>query len=153
MAAEGLRDGRDDRDFTDAIIEGVAYGGLIGGIRWQLYQWPESFEARLHFLEPKDSVRRPEAALFKRHEFDEPDDDVFLAGKLREWNDLVVVEAAQQAAVPLDLVGACLLCGTDPGYGAVEAAGHSRDACESVRCHRVPPHRDPVHACVAPRLS
>ena len=43
---------------------------------------------------------------FKRHDFDEPDDDAFLAEKLREGNDLVVVESAQQHAIYLDLVEA-----------------------------------------------
>lgn len=60
---------------------------------------------------------------FKRHDFDEPDDDAFLAEKLRKGNDLVVVEPAQQHAIYLDLVKASLLGGAKPGNDAVEAPG------------------------------
>ena len=94
VAAEGLGYGCDDPNFADAIIEGVANGSLTGCMRWQLYQWPKGLESRLHFLKRKDRVRRLKAALFKWHEFDESDYDAFLAGKLREGNDLVVVETA-----------------------------------------------------------
>jgi hypothetical protein len=121
----------------------------LAAFEWQLYQWPESLQPRLHFLERKDRVRRPEALFFKRHEFDEPNDDAVVAGKPREGNDLVVVETAQQHAVYLDLVEAGLLGGANPGYDTVEATGHARDPSECVRDHRVHAHRDPVQACIA----
>ncbi len=45
LAAEGLRDGRDDADFSYAVVEGVADGGFAERVRLQCELRGERFRA------------------------------------------------------------------------------------------------------------
>src|ERR1700738_1709758 len=71
VPAEGMRDGRDDADFSKAIFEAIA---------------PSSFTS---------SVRNFD----QRQEFDEANDHALLPRELSKRDDLIFVEATHQHAI------------------------------------------------------
>src|SRR5271166_6901075 len=88
VAAEGMGNGSDDADLADAIVEAVAARGFRS--------CPPNFDERTvlahaheNFVESNDRPRRPGAAFFQRHEFDEAHGDALFAGEHAEGNDLV----------------------------------------------------------------
>src|SRR5664280_3651195 len=101
MSAEGVRHRRNDADLADAVLEDIAAGGLAVRVA-DFAQRHELGHAAHDLVEGHDDLRRPDAAFFQRHEFDEADGNAFLARKAAEGSDLIVVEAAQEHAIDLD---------------------------------------------------
>src|ERR1017187_6209510 len=122
MSAEGVRHWRNDADLADAVLEDIAAGGLAAHMS-NLAQRHELSHAAHNFVEGHDDLRRPNAAFFQRHEFDETDGNAFLACKAAEGSDLIVVEAAQEHAIDLDWAEPGALCSADSGKHAFVAVG------------------------------
>jgi hypothetical protein len=135
--AEGLCDGRDDADFAAAIGKGVAARGFAGFARRHRDERQYAADAIDNLRERNDDFRCPQATLFERHELDEADDHIFLAGKMGEALDLFVVEAAQEHAVDLERGEAGLACGTDAGEHLVKTARHTGDSFEGRGIYRI----------------
>ena len=134
-AAEGLGDRRDDADLghassAGAVGESVAAGGFAGRVGRERAQWVNFDDALDNFAERHDHGWAPEAVLFKRHELDEPDDDVFAAGEMSKALDLIVVETAQEDAVDFDALEAGFLGGADAADDCGIAAWDAGDAFE-----------------------
>ncbi len=98
VSAEGMRDRGDDADFTDAVVEAVTAGGLRARVR-DFNQRTVLGHAGENFVERDNSVRRPGASFFERHEFDEAHGDAFFAREHAEGDDLIFVETAHQHAI------------------------------------------------------
>src|SRR5882757_9979692 len=101
VSAERMRDGCDDADFSFAVVEGITPRGFAGLIR-KLANGAELIELFQNFVHRHHHLGRPHAVLFQRHEFDETDDNAFLAGKAGKLDDLIFIESAQKNAVDLD---------------------------------------------------
>src|SRR5258708_34371817 len=98
VAAEGMRDGRDDADFADAVVETVAARGFGARVR-DFNQRAVLGHAGQNFVERDHGVRRPGAAFFERHELDQAHRHAFFARELSKWDDLILIEATHQHAV------------------------------------------------------
>ncbi len=145
VAAEGMRDGGDDADFAEAVVEGEAAGGFGEVVGGQRDERTHGVEAGDDLFQRDDCVRRPVACaggvggFFEGHELDEAEDDSFVAGEVGEGFDLRIVEAAEKDAVDLDGAESGVLGGVDAVEDALEAVG---DAGYSVKGFGV----DGVHA-------
>src|SRR5450631_927329 len=93
-SAKGLGDGGDDADFSNAVSKCVAAGGFAGFAGRERCQRQDAMNAPYDFSERHNNLRRPEAAFFKRHEFDEAYHDIFFAGEARKAFNLAIVKAA-----------------------------------------------------------
>src|ERR1700723_3646220 len=102
LPAKGLRHGCDDADLAHAVVEGLAERRLSGDLRGQLYQRTKSLQTTYHFVEWNNRLRSPYAILFQRHELDKTNNYVVLSRKLREGNNLVVIETTQYDTIDLD---------------------------------------------------
>src|SRR5215469_16467800 len=122
VAAEGMRDGSDDSDLPDAVVEAITPRGFAAA--------PGNFDqgtilghARENLIESQHHRRRPDPVFLKRHEFNEAHDHAFFAGKHTKGNDLVLVETAHEHAIHLHRPQLRLAGGADPGQDMVEAGG------------------------------
>src|SRR5208283_2767178 len=88
--------------------------------------------AHENFVESNDRPRRPGAAFFQRHEFDEAHGDALFAGEHAEGNDLVFIEAAHEHAVHFQRPKPGAAGGANAGEHVVVSVGHTRDAGETV---------------------
>ena len=104
------------------------------------------------FIERNHRLRRPRAAFFQRHEFDEAHGDAFFAREHAEGNDLVFVEAAHEHAVHFQRPESGAACGADAGEHMVVSVGHARDAREAVGIDRVHGNCDAGQAGILQRL-
>src|ERR1700732_5274663 len=77
VSTEGMRDRRDDAGFSNAIVEAIAASRFAAG-GGNFYQRLEFGHSPQDFITCNHAVRRPHAAFFKRHEFDEADNHVLL---------------------------------------------------------------------------
>jgi hypothetical protein len=138
-AAKGLADRRDNSDFTNAVCKCIAPSGFARFPRRKFDERKRAADAVDNFAERDDDLGGPEAALFKWHELDEADDDIFLAGESGKAFDLVVIEAAQEHAVDFEGREA----GSAGGANTSENLGKAAfDAGNSLECSGV----DGVHA-------
>src|SRR5271170_1099815 len=55
LSAESLRDGRDDADLPNAVIEGIAHGGFADSVRRQPHHRPKAFQLCDHFADGADA--------------------------------------------------------------------------------------------------
>jgi len=129
-AAEGLGDGGDDANFAAAIGKAVAAGGLTCFARRQLDQRQDTADAGDDLLERDHDFRGPEAAFFQRHELNEADGDIFVAGEMGKAFDLVVIEATHEYAVDFEGVEAGGAGGTNACEDLGKAARNAGDALE-----------------------
>jgi hypothetical protein len=72
--------------------------------------------------ERDDDLGRPQTAFFERHELDEADDDIFIAGEAGEAFHLIVIESAQEDAVDFERREAGGAGGANAGQNRLEAA-------------------------------
>src|SRR5580704_13305951 len=131
MTAKWVRDGRDDPDFPDAVLEDVATGCLTACVT-NFAQRHKLSHAAHDFGERDHDLWRPHAVFFQRHEFDEAHGDAFFAGKVAKRSDLVIVEAAHQDAVDLDRAKPGTLRGADSRKNAFVSVRHTRNAGEAL---------------------
>src|SRR5712672_1144347 len=147
MAAEWVRDGGDNADFADAVIENIAARGLAA-LMGDFYQRFELRHAGDDFIESDDDFGRPDAIFFERHEFDEAYDYVFFAREYAEGNDLVFVESAEQNTIYFHWIEADTAGGANAGEHAFESVGHAGDAGEEFRVDGVHTDGDAVETGV-----
>ena len=95
-------------------------------------------------LERHNDLRRPQPALFERHELDKTHHNVFFAGEAREALDLIVVEAAQKHAIDLEWRKPRRACCANTLENHRKAARDTRDLLEGRSIHGVHAHCDPV---------
>ena len=88
--------------------------------------------------------RRPETALFERHELDKTHDNVLFAGETGETLDLVVVESAQKHAIDFERRKSRSARGANALEHHRKAARDPRDPFKDRRIHGVHAHRHPV---------
>ena len=139
VSTERMRDRGDDADFADAVVEAVAARGFRTRMR-DFDQRAVLGHARQNFVERDHCVRRPGAAFFERHEFDEAHGHAFFAREHAERDDLIFVEAAHQHAVHLQRPQPGAACGANAGEHVIVSVRHARDAGEAVGIDGV--HRD-----------
>src|SRR4051812_5781640 len=109
MSAEGMRDGSDDAYLADPVLKGVTARGLAGRVRRKRPQRLPCRERSHDFIERDYHFGVPDAIFLERHEFDEAHYQTLLARELRELDDLILVEAAQQHAIYLHGIETCSL--------------------------------------------
>src|ERR1700722_6977860 len=151
--AKSLRYGGDDANFPHTIVEGVAarcFPGVVGGKR---HQRAKAVELVDHLLERNDYFRGPQAVFFERHELDKANNHSLVTREAGKGNDLVIVEAAQQHAVPLDRTQAGSLGRTQSCQYLFEAARHPGDAGKGCRIDSVHADGDPAQSGTSERVG
>src|SRR5712671_2987875 len=98
VSAKRMRHRSDDADFSLAVVEGITPRGFAGLIR-KLAHGTELIQLFQNFVHGHHHLRGPDSVLFKRHGFDETDDDAFLTGEAGKLDDLIFIEAAEKHAV------------------------------------------------------
>src|SRR5258707_6100059 len=98
MAAERMRHRRNNADLAESIVKRVASRGLAGRVG-KLAHGTELVQLFQDLVHSDDDVRRPHAVFFQRHELDKTDHHALIAGEAGEFDDLVLVKAAQEHAV------------------------------------------------------
>ncbi len=128
--------------------EAVTAGGFAGGVGRKLAQGKELADSVDDLAQGNDHLRRPEAAFFEGHEFDESHDYIFFEGEAGEGFYLIVVEAAEEHAVDFDGTKAGLLSGANAAKDCRVAAGDAGDAFEDGLVYGVHADGDAAEACV-----
>src|SRR6516162_7439146 len=93
---ERLSDGCDDANLATVVFEGVSASCFACIALGQGFQRHQAVDTLNDLGEGNDDFRRPETVFLERHELDEADNHVFLAGKAGEALDFVVIESAQK---------------------------------------------------------
>src|SRR6266849_500142 len=132
VAAERLRDGRDEADFARGTVRETVFARGFAALVGNLHQGPARVDARVNFGGGDHKIPRPVAVGIEGHEFDEAHDDTALAGKFREGFDFVVVEATNEDGIHFGGREARFLSGFDAVHDLGERFG-TRDAFESGR--------------------
>src|SRR5882672_6200532 len=136
VAAERLRDWRDEADFAGGAIRETVFARGFAALVGNLHQRPARVNALLDFRGGDDEIARPVAVGIERHEFDETHDNAAVAGKFREGFDFIVIESADEDGVHFGGREARFLGGLDAVPDLGERFG-TRDAFESGGVERI----------------
>src|SRR5271156_6983287 len=83
VSAEWMRDGGDDSNLSNAVVEVITACGFAACVR-DLDQRPVLRHALDDFIQGNHNCGRPGSIFFEWHEFDETNDDAFFASKHAE---------------------------------------------------------------------
>ena len=146
VAAERLRDRRDEADFARAVFECVALGDFAAVVAVARRDRPARVDARREFARRHHQRGIPVIARADVHVFDEAHDDAGAAEMRQQIEQRVIVDAALHDGVHLD--------GRETRaprvFDAVEHFGHAAEAAahlrEDIRIERVETHGDALEA-------
>lgn len=150
--AEGLRDRRNDPNFTNSVGKTVTPSRLTSGIRRKKCERSNAVQPLDDLPEAYNQVRTPESAFLKRHEFDKPDNHILSSRELSEGFNLVVVKSPKKYTVDFDPLKSSVTCSADTALHGAEAARNARHPLESRLFDRVHAYRDSAQSRRLQRL-
>jgi len=136
MAAESLRDGRDEADFARSAVGKPIFAGGLAGLVWNGNERPAGMDAGMDFRGRNNQVARPMAVGVEGHELNEAHDDAAIAREFGEGFDFILVETAHENGVDLDGSEAGGLRGVNAGHDGRKGFG-AGDTLESCGIERV----------------